>query len=673
MTVENSKISLGKRPSDNSVTEISSFEHFDLIPKQEDTSIDWHSNHNFPIYEPPNKSFKSTKTSKLLSCFSCKDREVIQRIIKIDTFHKHENPTLNRLEKNNFLRSFWVSLNLFGPAMRLTRDDKTFCKACLQKIYFRIYEKFGITPDSKNFSKKETKEDSSDLSFLSKVSKLSKSRFKFIQGPFFFRNLEQVISIKDTQFKPNKSDIESKLKESWTRINCKLKEVFLLKQKETSFKNKVNIGKSFSKGFDRPIFNLEIKTDSQTVLPSPVLLSPIMTPSIGKYNKRSQNQNFNVPNTYVSQSICKLHQNISNLEQRQTKKPISEIKKNLQSEKTRLNKLIHKDKLHLCKNCYGQVKLRNKQINENVSESLSEIEQKKPTSQNLIIDPVIFQTKIYKNYSKSLYDNVGLCIELEKRYLLSSLLKLETKLIAESISEIKAITEYGKILVEFKDSHLIFPFSMKDILYLDSIRAKSLFQFHKDPQNKVYSFNSAFNQILIKKPQNINFASKHFIFKTLVSEPLLRKGQEQKNNDPFTSPESQFARFCLNSRNYSQSVEERVTLQFSKQTRKTKVKQYKDISRMVQHLPKQTSVINKMIFNCHHCSKRGPRKDFLECFQKHFYSKLLPEEELLKVFLNLNHNLSLYCKKMFCKDCVKNFYPKQNVEDDNINNWICIY
>jgi hypothetical protein len=282
----------------------------------------------------------------------------------------------------------------------------------------------------------------------------------------------------------------------------------------------------------------------------------------------------------------------------------------------------------------------------------------------------------YKNsIKKSLYSNIGLCIELEKKFLFGSLLKLEDKILAESLMEIKAVTEFSKLLVEFKGSHLVFPFSMKEIMRLNSYRSKCLFQIHiQKSTNKPFSFSASLNKMnsLESLPENINvkdIPKSIMIFRNYYSKPLWQKWKLFRKNNSLTN-ELDFTRFCLNSRNYSRVVEQRDTLHSEKQARKSKVRTYKGVTTPIQPIFKKIQ-IQDVVFTCHHCSYRGPKKHFLECYQKNFFTRLDPGEELLKVFFNLKSNIHMYCEKVYCKECIENFYPEDNSKKTDFKNWIC--
>ena len=409
-----------------------------------------------------------------------------------------------------------------------------------------------------------------------------------------------------------------------------------------------------------------------------------------------------------------------------------------------------------------------------------------------------------ENESRNSGKRVEQCKGIEKRWLMYSLLSLEEKLLAEGIKQILGITEHGRVLVELCGGHLTFPFTLENLLFLDRLRSKSLFELHKRPCGGAYSFNAALD-VLLTRRVDIQGLDKGdiFTFQALESDYLFspfgpkkanalkqdptestksktrnsqnrkkkstkkesrearrkekrkaskkeyqssRKQSKHKNDvknrdnwlpdpnrskrsgvlcksgkssetkslatlgDPYQfsknlhpfmskqTPKSwiiqhprevtpqcradlnhlqdvNFTKFCLNSRYYSYLVEQRAATQSIQISRRLQRQGRAPLLRPPK-IPVRAPTRKKskiFILTCHHCSRRGPRSEFVECHQKNFFPKVNVGSELLKICLNMKSSVSVFCSKTFCRECVQGLYKQKLHAGATPSNWICPY
>jgi hypothetical protein len=654
------------------------------------------------------------QTVKFEDLFSPEVKQMISSLLTPYFRARYDSVSLSKQNYNNFLLNYWISLSLSIPILTLFSREQTLCLKCTKRNCMNVKQKmstvlhkiskcrltsqalyFCSTPKGKKYNKGNQSLRGSDVKqkFLNEFN-----------HPGFFKK----------QVHSNKS-IETELKEGVKEMQKKIHEIDKLEEELKKLEEESDQVTMVSYKSERPIFNLELdgkrtqtkkknksvqknlgglsqsfhnfynndfSVDRKTNRGNNSMMS--VGQEIGLNGKLLQHDHFynslmhNGPTMFensVNGTFFHPPSRISNLE----KEDFSVFKKAeniFEKEKNHLVKFIAKLSLIPCGSCLGKLQIPHLNVTSKFKGKfqIDFKRAKRLTKQNLAKTE-----KRYKAYSsahgQSIYANAGLCRELQKRHLFGSLLQLEDKLIAESLGELKAITEFGQVLVEFKGSHLVYPFSLNQLLRLDTLRTKSLFKVHWSKMfRKPYSFSSSFNKMNSweQVPEGLElgvFPNSILLLKTFHCKPLWKKWQHEfSKRDNFQ--EFEFSQFCLNLRNYSRFVEKRDTLHNVKQTRKSKVKNYKGVCTQKMHLA-ESAKVQKVVFTCHHCSYRGPRSHFLECYQKNFFSRLNPNEELLKVFLNIKSNIHMFCEKVYCKECIKNFYPESDSKENDFKNWIC--
>lgn len=626
---------------------------------------------------------------------------------------RFDSLSLSKQNYRNLLLNYWISLSLTVPRMTLDSRDQILCLKCLKRHCLLTKNKLSTV--LYKISKLSLNTQSCFVMNPPKLKKRSRGNqsLKFTDLKFPGRRDFQFNRPKWSKNRTESvSTVETKVKQGVNQLKVKLLEINSLESQLKQLEKEEDGQSIASFKTERPIFNLECH-EEKLLDPNEGLSSmpqnrerishsyqnlcvmdepraeannSIASLALNGYvsGKRSA-QTSNIPglppngqaafeNSFMG-SYFHPPSRISNLEHQD----LSEVKKAariLEKERHHLLKIMEKLNLIPCGACLDQLDLAQLSLIKGYEGKLGkEFKKAKRLSRKHFGN----LQKKFGRYSaanaSSIYANVGLCLEIQKKNLFRNLLKLEDKLVAESMSEMKGFTEYGKVLVEFKGSHLVFPFSLEDLLRLDKFRHKSLFKVHWSKEfAKPYSFSGSLNKMNAWKsiPKDFSvpeFPDQMLLFQNFLSKPYLKKCKKKKHFQEHHE-DFEFSRFCLNLRNYSRIVEKRDTLHNIKQTRKSKVKVYKGVSTQSLALPVMTQV-NEAIFTCHHCSYRGPREHFLECYQKNFFSRLVPGEELLKVFLNIKSNIHMFCEKVFCRECIKSFYPDSDSKENDFKNWIC--
>lgn len=629
-------------------------------------------------------------------------RDMIKTVLKPSMFTKFESVSLSKLNYHNFLLSFWISLCLEIPAMKLAARNEILCLKCIKRKCSLVKKKVNSglhrmsaqldcqpNPPSGVFRKK-TQENRS----LAEPGNLS--YLEVLSHEVFTTNLNL------------RSNFKSKMRKGLGALKSKMGQIQLLEERLHKLKTTSDQLTTASFRSERPIFNLECEAGEMPKFQEHGRRTPTNTRRLTQsndnfYHSKGQSKNWanhsmlssvvdgklsaqgkfynlvlhNGPNS-LEDSIRGIHfypvSRVSNLEEDDSDQ-MDKFQRILQTEQKHLTKMMAKLNLTPCGDCLRRVN----RVGPKTAHFGQNTEKKFKASRTIAKKHLRRLRKRFSEYSdanqKSLFANAGLCIELEKKHLFSSLLKLEDKLIAESVSEVKAITEFGKVLVEFKGSNLVFPFSMKELLRLNRFRSKCLFRIHTTKGARLpFSFSASLNKMNSwdQLPENFSLPELPgtlLLFRNFYSKPVWQQWKQLGKLKPH-SCELEFARFCLNSRNYSRIVEDRDTLRNEKQRRKSKVKMYKGVSSMAQVVPRRVQP-GSVVFTCHHCSYRGPKKHFLECYQKNFFTRIDPAEELLKVFLNLKSNIHMFCEKVFCHECVSRLYPERHSKATDYKNWIC--
>ena len=632
-------------------------------------------------------------------------RDMIKTLLKPAMFTKFESISLSKLNYHNFLLSYWISLCLEMPTLKLAARNEILCLKCLKGKCSLVKKKLNsglhkMTAKSGLRSKplpsqfaKETHENRSmvEPGNLSHLDVLSHEMFA-------------------TNFKIRKN-LKSKINKGLDSLKKKVSQIQMLEERLLKLRTTSDQLTTVSIRSERPIFNLECESEEE---PSVVehgrhtpanlrrltqsnhnyyhgkgghfeskgranqsLLSSVVDGKLSVQGKFYNLVTHNGPHS-LEDSIRGIHfqavSRVSNLEEEDSNHT-GKIQRILQLEQKHLKNMLSKLNLMPCADCLSRI--------HHVGSETPRFGRK--TEKKFRASGTVAKRhfrRLKKRFSvfqeinqKSLYANTGLCIELEKKHLFSSLLKLEDKLIAESLCEVKAITEFGKVLVEFKGSNLVFPFSMKELLRLNRFRSHCLFRVHTSKEARLpFSFSASLNKMNAwdRLPDDFvlpDLPEAVLLFRNFYSKPLWQRWKQLGKFKPH-SCELEFARFCLNTRNYSRVVEDRDTLRNEKQRRKSKVKMYKGVSNVSQPLLRRAQT-REVVFTCHHCSYRGPKKHFLECYQKNFFTRLDPAEELLKVFLNLKSNIHMFCEKVFCRECVSRLYPERHSRTTDFKNWIC--